>query len=137
MLETVQPMANTVGDDLFIGKDFPRRRTMSRILLVCVALVILSGCDDNKIPSRIAEAHNQAEDLRSKVEDLQSKVTELQSDIDRFDTDDWKEVVPDIRSKVSELDDDCSALSDIATPLEAQLESLETDTTPSDDDGDY
>lgn len=103
----------------------------------CFALVLLlalTGCG-NDTAKRISAAHAHAEELESQINDLKDKIDKLQDEVDRFDDTSWREVVPEVRQGVSDIEGDSQELADKAGELTGALESLETDTTPNEDDG--
>jgi len=112
---------------------------MRRLFLLCSTLCFVSftsACNESDTPKRIADAHTHAEELQTQVDELNSRIDELRSEVDRFDSDNWKDVVPDVRSKLLQVESDGAVLTNSAEALTADLERLEADTTPS-DDNDY
>lgn len=53
---------------------------------------------------KLDTAHSQIEDLQAKASSLEEASDNLQSEMDRFDTENWRDVVGDAKAAAQEVD---------------------------------
>ena len=88
------------------------RRTFS-VAAASLALLPLAGCDSEPKPSSTATLLNN-EKVHAAILEIDGAISSLEEDVERFDSDEWREVVPEVKSSTEELR---SALDSLRTAL--------------------
>jgi hypothetical protein len=77
------------------------RRKFASCIPVAIVLGI-SGCENEPKPSPTATLSNN-EEVHAAMMKVSSAADNLGGEVDRFNTDDWREVVPDVEALVQDL----------------------------------
>jgi TolA-binding protein len=59
----------------------------------------------NDLQEKLDAAHSQIDDLKEKAQNLQDASDNLKQQMDRFETENWRDVVGDAKSAASDVDD--------------------------------